>query len=392
MAPGDDALTAVVAPERNRTWHASCTIPFDMFGAPDRDPSEELEPQEAAPSRLSRLLEPDVEDAPWPLGNDPSGLFLLNERVSPRPLRLRDRPLLLALVISVLFHLLLVTQLRTNSLLQTIMGVRNLQARPKPPEDNTPFYEFVQLPKQLREKPSRRAPASDLDRRAHGGVGAPALTPGSRGNTPELRLEPDATRQAAKPGRPAEGERSASQTPGRGAQSGEEQDSETKVADKGADTILLQPKTGGAPQGAGGLKGLGGYGTLGSPGGAAPDRRGGQVDLGPLTFDTEWYDWGPYAAEMLRRIRYHWEIPEIAQMGVPGVVRIHFFIERNGTVSGIEIQSGSGRPPLDFAAHDAIQNASPLPPLPADLGGVFHEGVTITFYYNTAVPERNQGG
>jgi protein TonB len=116
------------------------------------------------------------------------------------------------------------------------------------------------------------------------------------------------------------------------------------------------------------------------------------VDLGPLSFDTEWYDWGPYAAEMLRRIRYHWEIPEIAQMGVPGVVRIHFFIERNGTVSGIEIQSGSGRPPLDFAAHDAIENASPLPPLPADLGGVFHEGVTITFYYNTAVPERNQGG
>ena len=62
-----------------------------------------------------------------------------------------------------------------------------------------------------------------------------------------------------------------------------------------------------------------------------PDRRGGQVDLGPLSFDTEWYDWGPYAAEMLRRIRYHWDIPEIAQMGVPGVVRIHFFIERNGT-------------------------------------------------------------
>jgi TonB family protein len=362
-----------------------------MFGAPDHDPAEEFQLQDAAPSRLSKLLEPETDDAPWPLGNDPSGLFLLNERISPRPLRLRERPLLLALVISVVFHLLLFSQLRTNSLLQTIMGVRNLQARPKPPENNTPFYEFVQLPKQLQEKPTRRAPASDLDRRAHGGVGAPALTPGSHGNTPELRLEPE-TNRAPKPSRPGEGERIASQAPARGIPSGEAQDSETKVADKGAGAILIQPKDGGVPQGAGSLKGLGGYGALGSLGGAAPERRGGQVDVGPLAFDTEWYDWGPYAAEMLRRIRYHWEIPEIAQMGVPGVVRIHFFIERNGTVTAVEIQSGSGRPPLDFAAHDAIQNASPLPPLPDDLVGVFHEGVTITFYYNTPVPERSERG
>ncbi len=364
-----------------------------MFGAPDRDPSQDIESRGATPSRLTRLLETDADDAPWPLGNDQSGLFLLNERVSPPPLRLRDRPLLLALVISVIFHLLLVTQLRTDSLLQTIMGAANLQARPKPPEDNTPFYEFVQLPKQRQETPSRRrAPASDLDRRAHGGVGAPALTPGSRGNTPELRLEPEAGRQMPKSGQPEQGDRIASREPGRGAETGEGRDSPEKVADKGAGAILLQPKAAGASQSAQGLKGLGGYGALGSPGGAVPEHRGGQVDLGPLSFDTEWYDWGPYAAEMLRRIRYHWDIPEIAQMGVPGVVRIHFFIERNGTVTGIEIQSGSGRPPLDFAAHDAIRNASPLPPLPADLGGVFHEGVTITFYYNTPVPERSEGG
>ncbi|MDD5562568.1 MAG: energy transducer TonB [Thermoanaerobaculaceae bacterium] len=364
-----------------------------MFGAPDRDPSEEFEPRSAAPSRLAKLLETEAEEAPWPLGDDQSGLFLLNERVSPRPLRLRDRPLLLALVISIAFHVLLFTQLRTHSLLQTIMGATNLQIRPKPPTDNTPFYEFVHLPKQRREEPSRRAPASDLDRRAHGGVGAPALTPGSRGTTPELRLEPRAGGETPKPSRPGQGERIASQAPGRsGAETGEGGDSAIKTADKGADSILVMPKEGGGAQKSQGLKGLGGYGALGSPGGAVPDRRGGQVDLGPLTFDTQWYDWGPYAAEMLRRIRYHWEIPEIAQMGVPGVVRIHFFIERNGTVTGIEIQSGSGRPPLDFAAHDAIRNASPLPPLPADLGGVFHEGVTITFYYNTPVPERSEGG
>ncbi len=66
-----------------------------------------------------------------------------------------------------------------------------------------------------------------------------------------------------------------------------------------------------------------------------------------------------FAAEMLRRIRYHWDIPEIAQMGVPGVVRIHFFIERDGRVTGLEIERESGHPPMDFAARDAILNASP---------------------------------
>ena len=121
--------------------------------------------------------------------------------------------------------------------------------------------------------------------------------------------------------------------------------------------------------------------------GAVPDRSGGQVDLGPLSFETEWYEWGPYAAEMLRRIRYHWLIPEIAQLGVPGVVRIHFYIERNGRVSGLEIEKVSGHPPMDFAARDAILDASPLPPLPADLTGVERERVTITFFYNTRPPD-----
>ncbi|MGV8040711.1 MAG: energy transducer TonB [Thermoanaerobaculaceae bacterium] len=83
----------------------------------------------------------------------------------------------------------------------------------------------------------------------------------------------------------------------------------------------------------------------------------------------------------------HWQIPEIAQLGVGGVVRIHFFIERDGRVTGLEIEMHSAHPPMDFAARDAILNASPLPPLPADLVGVEREGVTITFYYNTPVPE-----
>jgi len=364
-----------------------------MFGAPDREPSleQELELLQAAPSRLYRLLEKDEEEAPWPQGNDRSVLFLLDERVSPRPVRLRDRPMLIALVASLLLHSVIFSQLRENSLLLGLMQSQKLAAKLRT-EDNTPFYEMVETPKQKQEKSSRpKAPASDLDRRAHGGVGAPALTPGSHGNTPELRLEPPPAFRVEKPSDQGAGEKMASRGASESGQ-GEDSDTKLKLGDKGADAVLVVPKDGGGEKPGRGLKGLSKLGAYGSSGGAIPNRRGGQVDMGPLSFDTEWYEWGPYAAEMLRRIRYHWDIPEIAQVGVPGVVRIHFFIEKDGRVTGLEIQRVSGHPPLDFAARDAILNASPLPPLPADLGGLGHEGVTITFYYNTPVPERREQG
>ncbi|HVN75024.1 MAG TPA: energy transducer TonB [Thermoanaerobaculaceae bacterium] len=366
-----------------------------MFGLPDDAPPQQLEPEDAAPSRLFRLIEGEAEELPWPLGRDPKVLFLLDERISPRPIRLRDRSLILALAASLLLHLAIFSQLRADSLIQSLLASQRAQvlAR-KAPDDKTPFYEFVQLPKQRAEKPSQpKSPASDLDRRAHGGVGAPDVTPGSHGNTPELRIEPEHRGGPSRQASPPTGEREAARDPGRTEGQSGQQDLGIKPTDTGAGAVLIVPKESGASQRRSiGLKGLGAYGTLGSSGGALPDRKGGEVDVGPLAFDTEWYDWGPYAAEMLRRIKYHWDIPEIAQMGVPGVVRIHFFIERDGRVTGLEIQRESGRPPMDFAARDAILNASPLPPLPDDLGGVFHEGVTITFYYNTKVPETNDRG
>ncbi len=119
-----------------------------------------------------------------------------------------------------------------------------------------------------------------------------------------------------------------------------------------------------------------------------PDTDGGQVDTGGLSFDTQWYDWGPYAKAMLAKIRRHWRIPEIARLGVEGVVKIRFFIERDGTVTGLQIIDEIGKPPMDFAARDAIADSSPFEPLPSDLGDVDREGVTITFLYNATPPSR----
>ena len=90
---------------------------------------------------------------------------------------------------------------------------------------------------------------------------------------------------------------------------------------------------------------------------------------------------------LLAKIRRNWRIPEIARLGVQGVAKLRFFIERDGTVTGLQIVDESGKPPMDFAARDAIAFSSPFEPLPSDLSGVEREGVTITFFYNTRPPD-----
>lgn len=120
----------------------------------------------------------------------------------------------------------------------------------------------------------------------------------------------------------------------------------------------------------------------GAPGGAGfPNADGGFVDSGPLSFDTTWYDWGPYAEEMVRRIKLHWEIPELARLGWKGKLTIRFFILADGRVADATIVKQSGIPPFDFAALQAILKSSPFRPLPADLNSS-REGVTVTFFYN----------
>ncbi len=134
-------------------------------------------------------------------------------------------------------------------------------------------------------------------------------------------------------------------------------------------------------------RGVGSPGQGGSPP-SNPD--GGFKDTGPLSFDSSWYDWGPYAAEMIRRIKLHWEIPELARLGWKGRVTIRFYIRGNGQVEGAQILSVSGVPPFDHAAFQAIVTSSPFRPLPADLGSD-REGVTVTFFYNLR-PEDEQRG
>jgi TonB family protein len=273
----------------------------------------------------------------------------------------------------------------------SLSGAPLFETAPPDPRPERPLeFEFVDLANEREETPvSDRVPLSDLDRRAHGGEGeAAAASPGSVGNTEQLvqAVGGDAFDRGAPPqqvGPPTEP--APQQQPrlpveqvhppelepepdGAGSQDTQQPQEQPRLQLPPTGSWALPPVAGGLPEN--------------------PEREGGRVDEGGLSFDTQWYDWGPYADKMLRKIRRNWRIPEIARLGVSGVVRIRFFIERDGTVTGLTITDESGKPPMDFAARDAIADSSAFDPLPSDLTGVEREGVTITFYYNLSPHRR----
>lgn len=297
-----------------------------------------------------------------------------------------------ALEISVLLHLLLVFLIVPRvQQLWPVADASAVELVQPPPDQRPPLdFEFVDLIEDIEEEPvSNEVPLSDLDRRAHGGEGAASDRPATAGNTPQLvQADGGQTFGAGIPPQPQgqqvprvpppdqpqerpveelrEQQPSDPRTEGAGEQAPEERP-QPAIQLPPPGSWALPPDQGGLPE--------------------MPNRDdGGQVDTGGLSFDTQWYDWGPYAKAMLAKIRRHWRIPDIAMLGVEGVVKIRFYIERDGTVTGLQILDESGKPPMDFAARDAISTSSPFEPLPIDLGGNGREGVTITFLYNTSRP------
>jgi TonB family protein len=297
-----------------------------------------------------------------------------------------------ALEVSILLHLLLIFLIVPRvQQLWPVSDASAVELAPKPQDQREPLdFEFVDLIEDKEEKPvSDQVPLSDLDRQAHGGEGESSNRPATAGNTPQLvqadggqvfgaGIPPQPQGQQVPRVPQPERPRDQPQEQPREQQPSEPRDEGAgeKVPEQQQQPAIQLPPSGSwaLPPDQGGLPEM-------------PDRDdGGQVDTGGLSFDTQWYDWGPYAKAMLAKIRRHWRIPDIAMMGVSGVVKIRFFIERDGTVTGLQIMDESGKPPMDFAARDAIGNSSPFEPLPLDLGGDGREGVTITFLYNTNRP------
>lgn len=115
----------------------------------------------------------------------------------------------------------------------------------------------------------------------------------------------------------------------------------------------------------------------------------GYAEAGPLSFETQWYEWGEYAQSMISRIRVNWydNMPMLIRTGMQGVVTIRFTIQRDGRITDITTLESSTIPPYDFAARKAIELSSPLNPLPKDFPKS-SERVTAMFYYNSRPPAR----
>jgi TonB family protein len=113
----------------------------------------------------------------------------------------------------------------------------------------------------------------------------------------------------------------------------------------------------------------------------------GFAENGPVSFETQWFDWGEYAEGMVRRIRVNWIsiMPDLIKTGMKGHLVIRITIHRDGRLSDIEILQSSGVPPYDFAAKKALEMSSPIAPLPKDFPNET-ERVTFGFFYNEEPP------
>jgi TonB family protein len=114
-----------------------------------------------------------------------------------------------------------------------------------------------------------------------------------------------------------------------------------------------------------------------------------QLEPDLLSFDTKGYDWREYTDEMIRRIKLHWNVAELARLGWKGRLTIRFYILADGRVADAKVIRYSGLPPFDNAALQAILKSSPFLPLPAELHEE-REGVTVTFLYNMRIDTGSQ--
>jgi TonB family protein len=250
--------------------------------------------------------------------------------------------------------------------------------------------DFVEAPGPERDRAPMTAPLSDKNRSASmpepTGV-TPTKRPGDGGGlyTPPSDPRPRAPQQASiAPSAPAQQQQ----------QSQQQQAVQPPTTTPSDPMIYREPVKASASAGTvdwnSAIKEVGKVASLGGGQGLDLEKIGGErgtAEQGPLSFETQWYDWGNYAQSMVSRIRVNWygNMPQIIRSGMKGVVTIRFTIQRDGRITDIQTLESSEIPPYDFAARKAIELSSPLNPLPKDFPKQ-SERVTAMFYYNTDIP------
>ncbi len=301
-------------------------------------------------------------------------------------------PIERAILISLFVHLLFVVLLSVvpAKVPESEEGLLAALARTEPKDDTPIPVTFMEAPGAPRPNPNR-SPLSDADRRAGGGdparpksespfvapaPGIAGLAPGPRG--PRIPESPGGARGSAA----AEAER-------RAALERKDEAGESKPSEFPAD-MRPQLGTGREVDKLAGLDAAireAARGAVGGEGGAPiSNEDGGFVDVGGVSFETSWYDWGPYAAEMLRRIKLHWSISrDLLILQQRGSVQIGFSIMADGSVADVRVMRPSTIPPYTHGAMKAILESDPFRPLPKDLlrlvPGKDRERIVIHFIY-----------
>lgn len=241
-----------------------------------------------------------------------------------------------------------------------------------------PNREFVEAPGPRTETASQNALFSDANRRAS--------TPNPTGQQPTQRPgQTDALYVPGGPGAPAS-QASPAPPPSAAGEAASASSGDSSFQYRVGEESELPPAAGSSVDWRNVIRDVGKVASLGGDFGIAGGEEG-FAESGPVSFETQWYPWGEYAAGMVARIRRHWydNMPPIVRMGLRGAVTIRFTIQRSGAITDVEMISSSEVPPYDFAARKAIELASPLSPLPADFPNA-SERVTCTFLYNQRAP------
>jgi len=98
-----------------------------------------------------------------------------------------------------------------------------------------------------------------------------------------------------------------------------------------------------------------------------------------LTFHNEEFKYRTYMERLKEKIESIWRYPpEAAMQGIYGDLYIRFTIKKNGMLGDIELVRTSGHRSLDEAAQQALRDAQPYWPLPAEWG---KDDITITGHF-----------
>lgn len=89
------------------------------------------------------------------------------------------------------------------------------------------------------------------------------------------------------------------------------------------------------------------------------------IQKGGIEFDTKGFNFGKWLRDFYYKVYSNWIIPlAFESLRRSGMLTLHFYVARDGSVSGLELMDSSGVESYDDAALSAIARSNPFLPLP----------------------------